>query len=305
MMRMAVTEAAAAADRLTNARVRHAYTRSLPRLHYVEAGPPDGKPVMLLHGFPDFWYGWRHQIEPLATAGYHVFAADQRGYNLSDKPRAVSEFRLDLIAEDALRLADEVAPGRPVTVIGHDFGAAVAWWLALHRSECLDRIAVLNVPHPAVFQRALRRSPAQWLRSWYILFFQLPRLPEWGMRLSAFRSLSQALRQSSLPGAFSDSDLERYREAWAQPGALTAMLHWYRALLRSPASIKRNPRVRVPTLILWGIQDVALGREMAPASLALCDRGRLVELEDATHWAHLEVPALVNDELLAFLAPAA
>ena len=305
MVRMSVTEAAAAADRLTNARVRHAYTRSLPRLHYVEAGPPDGKPVMLLHGFPDFWYGWRHQIGPLAAAGYRVIAADQRGYNLSDKPEAISEYRLDLIADDALRLADEVAPGKSVTVIGHDFGAGVAWWLALNRPERVDRIAVLNVPHLAVFHRALRRSPAQWLRSWYILFFQLPWLPEWGMRVSAFRSLVKALRRSSLPGAFPDSDLERYRQAWAQQGALSGMLNWYRALMRSPAPMKRSPRVRIPTLILWGVHDVALGREMAPASLSLCDHGRLVEFEDATHWVHMEEPAKVNEELLAFLAAAA
>jgi pimeloyl-ACP methyl ester carboxylesterase len=286
-------------DAINGVALTHAFTRESPRLHYVAAG--SGSPVILLHGFPAFWYGWRHQIAPLVKAGYRVVVPDQRGYNRSEKPPRLWDYRLDALAADVLRLAD-AAGGARFTLVGHDWGAAVAWWVGLHYPERLDRLVILNVPHPAVFRRALRSNPHQMLRSWYVLFFQLPWLPEYLLGRGRGRGLADLLRRSSHPGAFSDADLKRYRAAWRQPGALTGMLAWYRALLRYPATPRYGPRVRVPALILWGVHDVALGRELAPPSRALCDDGALVFFERASHWVHDEEPARVNDLLLRFLA---
>ena len=274
-------------------------TASSPRLHYVSAGPPGGQPVILLHGFPDFWYGWRHQLPALTAAGLRLYAVDQRGYNTSEKPAGVSPYTLDAIAGDVLRLAGEVAPGRQIDVIGHDFGAAVAWRLAAFHPERIRRIVIVNVPHPAVFLRTVRRNPRQLLRSWYVAAVQLPRLPELLLGARRFRGLARALVKSARPGAFSDEDLARYRQAWSEPGALTGMLNWYRAGWSSASFPPR--RIVVPTLILWGRHDAALVPEMAPASRALCDSAELITLDHCSHWPHVEEPHLVNSQLVRFL----
>jgi pimeloyl-ACP methyl ester carboxylesterase len=270
------------------------------RLHVVEAGPLDGPLVLLLHGFPEFWYGWRRQIAPLVEAGYRVVVPDQRGYNLSDKPRPVSAYRLDLLAADVEGLIDAAGRER-AHLVGHDWGAAVAWWLALRRPERVASLAVLNVPHPVVMRRHLLRNPRQRRRSWYIFFFQLPWLPEWYLRRRNWRNATRALR-SARPGSFSDADLARYRQAWSRPGAMRAMVSWYRAAPRGAAQRVADVRVRVPTLILWGVHDVALGRELAPASRALCDAAELVFFEDATHWLQHDEAEAVSSRLCAFLA---
>ena len=280
-------------------RLSHHFTSTTPRLHYVSAGPLDGQPVVLLHGFPDFWYGWRHQIPALAAAGLRVYALDQRGYNTSEKPASVADYRLHVLAEDVLRLADEVAPGRQIDVIGHDFGAAVAWWLAAFHPERVRRQVIVNVPHPAVFLRTVVRDPRQLLRSWYIAAVQLPRVPEALLSARGYRGLTAALVKSARPGAFSSDDLKHYREAWSRPGALTAMLNWYRAG-RSSATFP-DKRVPTPTLILWGKHDVALVPEMAAASRALCDDAQLITFEHCSHWPHLEEPHRVNELIARFL----
>lgn len=270
------------------------------RLHAVAAGPPDGPLVLLLHGFPEFWYGWRKQLGPLAEAGFRVVAPDQRGYNLSDKPPGVQAYRLDLLAGDVLGLVE--ALGREqAALVGHDWGAAVAWWVALQHPERVRRLAILNVPHPRVMQRHLSRNPAQWLRSWYILFFQLPRLPEALARAGDWWAMRQGLVGSSRPGTFTPQELQAYREAWSRPGAITAMINWYRALMRHRPR-GRAGRVSVPTRILWGARDRFLGREMAADSLEMCERGELFLFEEATHWLQHEEAEAVNRHLLEFLA---
>jgi pimeloyl-ACP methyl ester carboxylesterase len=270
-------------------------------LHVVTAGPETGPLVLLLHGFPEFWYGWRHQIPALAAAGYHVWAPDQRGYNRSDKPRGIAAYGIETLAADILGLIE--ASGRErVYLVGHDWGAAVAWWVAGRSPERLHRLVILNVPHPAVMQRTLWRDRRQLRKSWYIFFFQLPHLPEWMLRRNHFTGLVRALKGSSRRGTFGDNDLVAYRQAWAQPGALTAMLNWYRAAARQQARLARLGRIRVPTLMIWGVRDIALSRTMAPPSIALCDEGRLVFLEEATHWVQHEEPETVNRLLLTFFS---
>lgn len=267
-------------------------------LHTVVAGPEDGPLVLLLHGFPEFWYGWRRQIPALAAAGFRVLAPDQRGYNLSDKPRDLAAYRLDALAADALGLIDAAGRERAF-VVGHDWGAMVAWWLALVAPRRVERLAILNVPHPAVFRRRLLSDPEQQKRSLYAAFFQLPWLPEAALRAGDWRAIEQAMRGSSLPGVFSDADMEEYRRAWARPGAMTTMLNWYRAMVQRPVADPPSPRVVVPTTIIWGMKDFALRGEMAAESAAECDDAELIQLPDNTHWVQHEAPELVNETLIS------
>ena len=267
------------------------------RLHAVEAGPADGPLVLLLHGFPEFWYGFRHQIAPLARAGYRVVVPDQRGYNLSDKPRRLAAYRLDRLAADAAALI--AASGRErAFVVGHDWGAMAAWWLAVLHPERVERLAVLNVPHPLVMRRQLRTSSAQRRRSRYVFFFQLPWLPEWWLARHGFRVARRSLTSTSRPGTFSAEDLAAYREAWARPGALRGMVSWYRAALRRPPPRPPSARVAPPTLLIWGMKDRFLGPEMIQPSLALCDQGRAECIPEATHWVQHEEPERVDRLLL-------
>ncbi|HEX3557081.1 MAG TPA: alpha/beta hydrolase [Thermoanaerobaculia bacterium] len=270
------------------------------RLHVVEAGPEDGPLLLLLHGYPEFWYGWRHQIGPLVAAGFRVLIPDQRGYNLSGKPRRVSSYNLDILARDAVGLIDAAGADK-ACVVGHDWGGFVGWWLGVKHPQRLERLAVLNIPHPVVFEYTLWHSSAQRKRSNYILFFQLPWLPERIFSRNDFAYAEKALRVSSRPGTFSDEDVARYKEAWSKPHAVRSMIHWYRAAFRSQPRPPKNPRVPVPTLLIWGTQDRFLGQEMAPASLALCDNGRLELIPEATHWVQHEEPERVNRLLLDFL----
>jgi len=265
-------------------------------LHTVAAGPPDGPVVILLHGFPEFWYGWRRQIPALAAAGFRVWAPDQRGYNLSDKPKGLAAYRLDVLAADILGLIDATGQER-VCLAGHDWGAAVAWRLAMTAPARLRHLAILNVPHMEVMWDHLRTDPEQMRRSLYAGFFQLPWLPEAMLAATNWRALSQAMQNSSLPGAFTDEDMIEYRRAWAKPGALTAMLNWYRAALRRPPDLP-SERVLVPTTIIWGMKDFALRGVMAAESAALCKWGELIELKDNTHWVQHEAAGVVNEALL-------
>ena len=268
------------------------------RLHVVEAGLDDGPLVLLLHGFPEFWYGWRHQIPALATAGYRVWAPDQRGYGRSDAPPDVAAYASDRLVDDVHALLGAAGSDR-VRVVAHDWGAVVAWWLAMQAPERVERLAILNVPHPKAFQQFLRKPSVQWLKSWYMAFFQLPWLPERVLR----RLGAQALRATSAPGTFSDADLARYREAWARPGVAHGMISWYRALVRHPPRrTEGGTTVHPPALILWGDADAALDARLAERSLALCAHGRLQVLPGVSHWVQHEAPDVVNAALLDFLA---
>ncbi|GJD66260.1 alpha/beta fold hydrolase [Methylobacterium frigidaeris] len=267
-------------------------------LHVAAAGPADGSLTILLHGFPEAWFAWRHQIGPLAAAGLRVLAPDLRGYNRSDKPREIAAYHLDRVADDVLALADRHGAQR-VRLVGHDWGGIVGWWLAARSPERIDRLAILNAPHPDVLAAYARRHPVQALRVVYFALFQVPVLPEAALRAADFLALRQALHLTSRPGTFADEDIARYREAWAQPGALEGMLNWYRAMrLKDRRELAPIP---VPTLILWGRKDPALSPHLATACLELCKQGRIAWLPEATHWLHHEEPETVAAELTAFL----
>ncbi|SEO67347.1 Pimeloyl-ACP methyl ester carboxylesterase [Halogranum amylolyticum] len=270
------------------------------RLHTVQTGPEDGPLVVLLHGFPEFWYGWHDLLRPLSNAGYRVVVPDQRGYNLSDKPDGVDAYHLDELAADVVGLVDALG-AESAYLVGHDWGAAVAWWVALHHPDRVEKLCVVNVPHPHVFDRTMRRHWDQRFRSWYVLFFQLPVVPELVSRVHGWQPLVRTMRRTSLPGTFTVADFERYREAWNRPGAFRAMLNWYRAIVRSRPRPRRT-RVTVPTLVVWGERDRFLRKSMARESVDLCDDGRLLRCEDATHWVHHEESVRVAEALLEFFA---
>ncbi len=270
------------------------------RLHVVQCGSRYGSLVILLHGFPEFWYGWRRQLQPLADAGFRVWAPDQRGYNLSEKPWGISAYRLDELAQDVLGLIN-AAGVEKCCLVGHDWGGIVAWWVAAHYPGRLHRLAILNAPHPAVMAHTLVHSISQLGRSWYMFFFQIPAFSEAILRNADWEQVVRMLKAGSKPDSFTRQDVDLYRQAWWRKGAFTGMLNWYRAALQLPPNLRGDLRIRVPTLLLWGAQDIALGSEMAEPSLDQCEEGRLVLFENSSHWVHLDEAEAVNKHLVDFL----
>lgn len=272
------------------------------RLHCAIAGPADGELVIALHGFPEFWRGMSGVVTDLARAGYRVVAPDQRGYNLSEKPEGIDAYGVDEMALDVVGLID--AMGRESAhVVGHDWGAAVAWWLALTRPERLRKLVVINVPHPSVFAREVRGNKKQMRKSWYIFAIQVPALPEklaFGRRTRA--RFSRVIAGTANPGSFAPDYLAQLREAWAQPGAAQGMLNWYRASVRRRPGRLTDKRVHVPTMIIWGRKDVALSDTMVQPSADLCDDVRVEWFDDATHWVLHDEPERTSTLILDFLA---
>jgi pimeloyl-ACP methyl ester carboxylesterase len=268
------------------------------RLHYVEAG--SGPLVVLLHGFPEFWYSWRHQLEPLAAAGYRVIAPDMRGYNLSSRPQDWRAYDGQSLAGDVAGLIRALGEQRAF-VVGHDWGAAVAYFVAMHHPEAVRRLAILNVPHPVRMLEGLR-TLRQLRKSWYMFFFQIPGLPERLIARDDYSFAKRSLRADSKK-AFTDEDLERYVQAWSQPGALTGMINYYRAALRrSPRSAQAQlKRIDCQTLVIWGMLDRHLGSELAEPPRQWVPNARVERIADATHWVQHDSPEQVNELLLAFL----
>jgi pimeloyl-ACP methyl ester carboxylesterase len=267
------------------------------RLHWVEAG--QGPLVLLLHGFPEFWYEWRHQLPTLAAMGFRAVAPDLRGYNLSEKPRGIASYRIEQLVGDVQGLIRHLGAER-AHVVGHDWGGVVAWWLAMLAPERIGRLVVINAPHPDAFRRELM-TPQQMMRSWYAAAFQVPVLPEVAFRANGYAMLEHIFRASSVrPGAFSDEDIRRYQEAAARPGALTAMINYYRAAARHPSPPTRT--IPHPTLLIWGEQDQALTIRLTEGLEAWVPNIRVERIPDVSHWVPAEAPDRVNALLSGFLS---
>jgi epoxide hydrolase 4 len=264
-------------------------------LHYVEAG--DGPMVVLLHGFPEFWYGWRQQIEPLVDAGFRVVAPDLRGYNLSSKPEGFADYTADKLAGDVRGLIRELG-AESAMVVGHDWGGSVAWSLAMNHPEVVERLVILNAAHPRRLNEGLRH-PRQLLRSWYFFYFQFPGLPEHRARRRHWRFFKRFLRDARSP--FTEYQLDRYVEAWSRPGAAKSMIDYYRAAVRL-GSKQEIRTVSAPTLVIWGQGDRYLGRKLAePHHEDVPNLDRVERLPNASHWVHHDESERVNELLVDFL----
>ncbi|HEV2802168.1 MAG TPA: alpha/beta hydrolase [Pyrinomonadaceae bacterium] len=291
--------------------VRHSYAQvGEVRLHYAECGRRGEPLVLLLHGFPECWYSWRHQLTALGVR-YHAVAPDLRGYNLSDKPARVEDYCVEKLVGDVLGLADHFG-ARAAAVAGHDWGAAVAWAVAARHPERVRKVAALQVPPMSVWFANMTLKQA--LRSWYMLFFQLPSLPEWQIGANDFAALERMFKQTSRPGTFTATDLAVYKNALRQKSeqtnttALTAALNYYRAnlfanLSRKPVETKNaNSRIRVPTLFIYGERDFAIAPETVHDVGKQIDAPyRELRLAHSNHWVQQEAPAEVNAALLDFL----
>ncbi|GAA0199295.1 alpha/beta fold hydrolase [Haladaptatus pallidirubidus] len=276
------------------------------RLHYVEAG--EGPLVVLLHGFPEFWYSWRKQIPALTEAGYRVVAPDLRGYNASEKPHGVEQYGLDELVGDVLGLIDHFEE-ESAHVVGHDWGGVIAWEIAIRHTERVEKLAALNAPHPERF-RELLRTPEQLRRSWYVFYFQLPWLPERLLSVRNYAPIAELLRDGAEnPDAFDETDIRRYVEAAAQPGALTSAINYYRALFRERAGKEIRALfgdgrgdfdVQTPTLLIWGEQDVALRVELTEGMEQWVPDLRVERLPNASHWVQNDEPEKVSELLVEF-----
>ncbi len=270
------------------------------RLHVILAGPEDGPLAVLLHGFPENWYSWRHQIPLLVDLGYHVVVPDQRGYNLSDKPLGVAAYQTDHLVSDVLGLLRALGREK-ATLIGHDWGGVVAWRFAMELPHAVERLVVMNAPHPQVYARELRSGWDQRLRSWYALFFQLPCLPEVLLSFAPRKTAEVFFsRTATRTSAFEEQDLARMASALAQPGALHAMLNWYRAALQFPTATPPR-RVEAPTLLLWGEDDVALSKALTFNLTEWVPQIQVRYILNCGHWVQNEAPDAVNAHIRSFL----
>lgn len=274
------------------------------RFHYVEQGT--GPLVLLLHGFPEFWYSWRFQLPALAAAGFRAVAPDLRGYNLSEKPAGVAAYHMDHLVADAAAMLRELGGSDGGYLVGHDWGGVIAWQVAHDHPELVQKLVVLNAPHLNRYLEVARETPAQLLKSYYGALFQLPWLPEQALTLADGLLLPTIFELSGMSGAkLTDEDAHHYREAIRQPGAATAALNYYRSQMRQLLAQRMQAppcSVAAPTLLLWGLNDIALDPANAERDKLLRWVPDLrVEPLQASHWVQIDAPEEVNRHLLAFL----
>lgn len=270
------------------------------KLHYAKAGDGE-KLVLLLHGFPEFWYSWRHQLATLSDE-YTVVAPDLRGYNWSDKPPRVADYKIEKIVDDCLGLIRHFGYEK-AAIVGHDWGAAAAWSLAENYPESVSKLVCMQVPPPSVWKKNL--SLRQFAASWYMLFFQIPRLPEWIMSRNNFALVEQSLRNLSAdPFFFSDDEVAKYKESWREPGALTAAVNYYRANVFEMFFNRSEPvKIKVPTLFIYGEKDAAvLPETVRNIKEAIDAHYEEVRITAGGHWVQQEAAEAVNDLLREFLA---
>jgi pimeloyl-ACP methyl ester carboxylesterase len=267
-------------------------------LHVVLAGPPEGEPVVLLHGFPEFWYAWRYPLAALAKAGFRVIAPDQRGYNLSDKPAGVEAYRVDHLASDIANLIKTLGY-QSAHLAAHDWGGGVAWQVVIRHHASVRRLVMIDTPHPRAGEGFESKQDTI---SWYRTFMQIPWLPEWSARAGDYRLLANSLRDTSKPGTFPEQVMDLFRSAWDQQGARTATINWYRAAFRYPDRDQGAQRVATPTLLVLAPDDAFIPSDLSRRSLCFLDDGRLVELDTGTHWVIQEDPQTISRLLEDFFS---
>jgi pimeloyl-ACP methyl ester carboxylesterase len=260
-----------------------------------EAGEGDHL-ALCLHGFPESRFSWRFQLPLLAQMGYRAWAPDLRGYGETEpKPREISAYLIDRLMEDVAALID-ASDAKTVTLIGHDWGAGLAWAFAANKVRPLERLVIMNVPHPAVMSGQLGRNWAQMKKSWYMFFFQLPGLPERAMTANDARAIRNAFHSMAFDKSnFTPDVLDRYAKDAQRPGAIRGMVNWYRAALQLGGKLRGPwPTIVTPTLIIWGEEDAALGVELLDGTDAYVRDLTIRRLPKVSHWVQQEAPEKVN-----------
>lgn len=278
--------------------IEHTFVRANGLRFHIARIEREGPLVLFLHGFPELWYSWRRQMRAVAQAGFRAWAPDMRGYNTTDKPRGIDAYDLTVLALDVHELLDAAGVEKAI-VVGHDWGALVAWRFAMDYAERVEKLVIMNVPHPARLHAGLG-MPRQWLKSWYISAFQIPRLPETFIQRNA-RAFANGLRWSAVrKDAFADADLEVYAQAIAQPNAMHSAINYYRAWARHGFWLPVK-RIDVPTLMIWGEQDIALCKELTYGTEEWVTDFRIHYIPDCGHWVQVEAAQEVNQVLLHFI----
>jgi epoxide hydrolase 4 len=275
------------------------------RMHYVQAGTNPDTVLLLLHGFPEYWYSWRHQLAALHSR-YTLVAPDLRGYNETAKPPFIWDYTITTLMADMLHLLDTLGHQQAV-IVGHNWGGMLAWYLGIYHPHRVKRLIIMNTPHPVLFADAIHTNPRQMLRSTYLSLFQVPFLPELYIRANNFAALETMLRTSTArPDTFSDADIQAYKDALRKPGALAAAINWYRAFISLGGNVGTffgpQKHVPVPTMLLWGEQDPFLGKELSVKTNKFVPDLRTHYLPDSAHWIQQEQPDLVNTYITEFLS---
>lgn len=284
--------------------------RSGLSMRIAQCGPTTAPLILMLHGFPECWYSWRHQIRAFANS-FDCAAIEMRGYGETDAPRGKSNYTLDKLVGDVAEIIEALGRKRAI-VIGHDWGGGIAWATAMMRPDVVERLVVMNCPHPKRLSEELRKNTRQMLRSWYMLFFRIPKLPKALFRRRDYELLDRSMRDNAInKDAFSDDDLAYFHAAFRNPYSITAAINYYRANLRSGFMARSrennwiNRRIEAPTLVIWGERDFALGKELTYNMEPLfAGSFELKYIADAGHWVQQERPERVNEMLQPFLAQA-
>lgn len=269
-------------------------------LHIAQAGKGK-KLVILLHGWPEFWYTWRYQIPELAKK-YTVIAPDLRGFNRSDKPKGIENYKADVVATDIAELIKQ-SGFEKAYIVGHDWGGAIAWTLSSMYPELVEKLAILNCPHPKEMLKMIKKNPSQLLKSWYMFMHQLPYVPEFllGNTLPYFFKLFLRGWMHN-PQNFSDNDLTAFVRAYREEGALTGSINYYRAMMQTKPNLKVfNTKTQAPTLLIWGEDDKALGKNLTYNTKDYIDNTLDIKyIKDCSHWTQNDCPELVNTYLMEF-----
>lgn len=273
------------------------------RLHYVASGDVKKPVMLLLHGFPEFWYSWRHQIKHFNNK-YRVIAVDLTGYGGSSKPQAVERYTVQQLVEDIREFIETLEIG-PCVVVAHDWGGAITWALTSLYPELVSKAAILNCPHPAAMVKYAQSSWKQLMKSWYMFFVNLPYFPEWFFStgdLQMLKNTFQGRQMGANPGAVTTEDLEAYKYTFNKPSDFTGPMNYIRATIQGMNFNEEFPRIqKTPILLVWGTRDAALSREMAPLSASYAVNFRLEYIEGASHWVQQDEPDKVNQFIEQFL----
>lgn len=291
--------------------IRHGFAETNElKLHYAASGPDDGHLLLFLHGFPEFWYAWRHQLQGLGDT-YLCVAPDLPGYNLSSRPPEVARYRMKRLIDDVAAFAAQFSRKKKFTLIAHDWGGALAWAFAIKRPELIDKLIIVNAVHPGAFQREIAKNPAQAASSQYIHELRAEG-SEARYAANDYALLWRTLEKTEAAGYLTAADRAEFVKAWSQPGALTGMFNWYRAMRMDPPKPGAQPAadvyndaelmVRVPTLVIWGEQDTALLPGCVEGLERWVPQIEVKRVPEGTHWIVYEQPKLVTDTIRKWLA---